>query len=151
MARNKAAAAENPSHPEPQDGAGQAADSSPPPPAGDAAVPATADAGKAAGSKWATRFSSWADHEAGVHLTEDRQNRRMTIGFDEKPAEAVRKLLKQEYGYKFDGEDQLWYKRINPAKARQGRDEAEELAFKAANLIRQEKGLEPKKAFSLGM
>ena len=150
MARNKPSPDANTPHPEAQDAAA-AADISFPPPTGQPAAPAGEDAGPGAGSKWATRFSSWADHEAGVHLTEDRQNRRMTITFDEKPAEAVRKLLKQDYGYRFDGEDQLWYKRINPAKARQARDEAEEVAFKAATLIREEKGMEPKKAFSLGM
>ena len=43
----------------------------------------------------------------------------MTIRFDEKPSEAVRKLVKEEHSYRFDGEDKVWYKRINPAQARQ--------------------------------
>jgi hypothetical protein len=43
------------------------------------------------------------------------------------------------------------YKRINQAKQRQSREEAEALAFKAANMIREKKGLEQKEAFSLGM
>jgi hypothetical protein len=120
-------------------------------PAGHDAAPAAADAGEPHRSKWLARFNSWADHEVGVRLTEDRQNRRMTIRFEEKPGEAVRKLLKEEYGYRFDGEDAVWHKSINPAKARQSRGEAEELAFKAANLIRQEKGLEQKTAFLIGM
>jgi hypothetical protein len=38
-------------------------------------------------------------------------------------------------------------KRINPPTARQSREEAEELAFQVANMIRQEKGLEQKKSF----
>ena len=49
----------------------------------DAAVPARKSA-------WLARFPTWTDAEAGVHLIEDRQNRRMTIKFDEKPSEAVR-------------------------------------------------------------
>ena len=76
----------------------------------------------------------------------------MTIKFDEKPSEQVRALMKGEpYGFRFDGEDEVWYKKISQAKSRQSHQEAEELAFKAANIIRQEKGLEPKKAFALGM
>ncbi len=86
-----------------------------------------------------------------MHLTEDRENRRMTIKFDEKPSEAIRDLLKKQHSYQFDPEDQVWYKKINPAKARQGRTEAEEVVFEAASLIRKEKGLEPKTAFNLGM
>ena len=57
----------------------------------------------------------------------------------------------EQYGYRFDGEDEVWYKKISQAKPRQSRQEAEELAFQAANMIREEKGLEPKKAFALGM
>jgi hypothetical protein len=67
------------------------------------------DAPPARKSKWVTRFGSWSDYEAGVHLIEDRQNRLMTIKFDEKPSEAVRKLLKEQHGYRFEPEDQLWY------------------------------------------
>jgi hypothetical protein len=75
----------------------------------------------------------------------------MTIKFDEKSSEALRKLLKEKHGYRFEPEDQLWYKRINQAKPRQSRQEAEELAFQAANVIRQEKGLEPKQAYGQGL
>ena len=76
----------------------------------------------------------------------------MTIKFDKKPSEEVRALMKgEQHGYRFDGEDEVWYKKISPAKPRQSRQEAEDLAFQAANIIRAEKGLEPKKAFSLGM
>ncbi len=76
----------------------------------------------------------------------------MTIKFDEKPSEEVRALMKgEQYGFRFDGEDELWYKKVSPAKPRQCRQEAEDLASQAANLIRAEKGLEPKKAFALGM
>ena len=110
------------------------------------------DAAPARKSTWLARFPSWTDPESGVHLTEDRQNRRMTIKFDEKPSEEVRALMKgEQYGFRFDGEDEVWYKKISPAKPRQSRQEAEDLAFQAANLIREEKGLEPKKAFALGM
>ena len=112
----------------------------------------TPDAAPARKSTWLARFGSWSDYEAGVHLIEDRQNRRMTIKFDEKPSEKVRALMKgEQHGYRFDGEDEVWYKKISPAKPRQSRQEAEDLAFQSANMIREEKGLEPKKAFGLGM
>jgi hypothetical protein len=100
---------------------------------------------------WAKRFGSWTDNLAGVHLTEDRQNRRMLIQFDEKPSAEVRALLKGEpYGYRFDAEDKAWYKPINPAKPRQVREDADNLFLEVANLIRKEKGLEPHKALSVG-
>jgi hypothetical protein len=103
-------------------------------------------------SKWVTRFGSYGDYQAGVRLIEDRKNRRMTIQFEEKPSDAVRAVLKsEEYGYRYDSEDQLWYKAINPAKPRQSREEADELVQKLANMIRQEKGLEPKEAYSRGV
>lgn len=112
----------------------------------------TPDAAPARKSTWLARFGSWSDYEAGVHLIEDRQNRRMTIKFDEKPSEAVRALMKgEQQGFRFDGEDEVWYKKISQAKPRQSRQEAEELAFQAANMLRAEKGLEPRKAFALGM
>jgi hypothetical protein len=149
MSRKREAA--NPAAQAPQAQATAPAEAQQDAPAGQDAAPAPTDAGEPHRSKWLARFSSWGDHEAGVNLTEDRQNRRMTIRFDEKPSDAVRTLLKEEHGYRFDGEDQVWYKPINPAKARQGRSEAEELAFQAANLVRQDKGLEPKKAFLIGM
>ncbi len=57
----------------------------------------------------------------------------------------------EQYGFRFDGEDEVWYKKIGQAKPRQSRQEAEDLAFQAANMIREEKGLGPKKAFALGM
>jgi hypothetical protein len=98
-------------------------------------------------SKWAPRFGSFGDFGAGVHLIEDRQNRRMTIQFQEKPSEAVRALMKgEEYGFKFDAGDQVWYKRIDPAKPRQSREEAEELAYLVAKMVREEKGLPPLQA-----
>jgi len=100
-------------------------------------------------SKWVSRFDFWDDYQAGVHLAEDRENHRMTIKFDEKPSEPVRNVMKKEHAYQFDGEDQLWWKRVNFAKPRQTRQEAEDLAFQVANMIRQEKGLEQKQSFSL--
>ena len=109
------------------------------------------DAPAARKSAWLARFRTWKDAEVGVHLTEDRQNRRMTIKFDEKPSEEVRALLKGErYGFRFDGEDEVWYKKISPAKPRQSRQEAEDLAFQAANLIREEKGLGPNEGLRAG-
>ena len=100
-------------------------------------------------SKWVPRFGSHGDYEAGVHLIEDRENKRMLIKFDEKPSEPVRALMKSpDYGYRFDGEEQVWYKFINEARPRQSRREADELFLKVANMIRQEKGLEPRTAIS---
>ncbi len=149
MARKKAV--ENPITQEPQSEPAAPVDSrQDAPPGQDSSSPAAGPA-EPYRSKWADRFNSWGDHEAGVTVIEDRQNRRMTIKFDEKPSDPVRKLMKEQHGYRYDGEDQVWYKRINPAKARQHRDEAEDVAFKAASLIRQEKGLEPKAGFNLGM
>jgi len=60
-------------------------------------------------------------------------------------------MKSERYGYRFDSEDQVWYKKINPAKARQARNEADQLGFTVANMIRHEKGLEQKTAFNLGM
>ncbi len=101
---------------------------------------------------WLARFPAWTDAEAGVHLVEDRQNRRLTIKFDEKPSAAVRGVMKaDQYGFRFDGEDEVWYKKIGQAKERQSHQEAEALALLVANMIREEKRLEPKKAFALGM
>jgi hypothetical protein len=101
---------------------------------------------------WTGRVGGgWTDAQAGVHVIEDHPNRRMTIKFDEKPSEAVRSVLKKEYSYQFDYEDQLWWKKVNFAKPRQARQEAEDAGFQVANMIRQEKGLEPKQSFNLGL
>jgi hypothetical protein len=103
-------------------------------------------------SKWVSHFGSYGDYEVGVRLIEDRINRRMTIQFQEKPPEAIRAVLKgDEYGYRFDAQDQLWYKPINQDKPRQSRQEAEELVHKVANMIRQDKGLEQKESFARGV
>jgi hypothetical protein len=103
-------------------------------------------------SKWAPRFGVFGDYEAGVRLIEDRQNRRLTIQFAEKPSEAVRAVLKSaEHGYRFDGEDQVWYKPINPDKPRQSREEADDLVYRVADMIRQEKGLPLRKPASVAM
>lgn len=98
-------------------------------------------------SKWAPKFGVFGDYAPGVRLIEDWQNRRMTIQFQDKPSEAVRAVLKsEEHSYRFDGEDQVWYKRINHDKPRQSREEADELVLKVADMIRQEKGLPPREA-----
>jgi hypothetical protein len=76
----------------------------------------------------------------------------MAIKFDEKPSQDVRTLIKgDQYGFRFDCEDKVWYKKISKAKLRQSRQEAEDLAAQAANMISNEKGLEPNNAFTLGM
>ena len=96
-------------------------------------------------SKWVQRFGIFGDYEAGVRLIEDRQNRRMTIKFETKPSEPIRAVMKNpERGWRFDDEDEVWYKRINPAKSRQSREEAEELVYEVADMLRKEKGLPPK-------
>ncbi len=121
------------------------------PAAGEMSPPA-GELSPAATSSWNTRIGGgWTDAEVGVHLNEDHRNRRTTIKFDEKPSEAIRKLIKEEHGYRFDGENQLWYKRMNPATARQHRTEAEQVAFEVANLIRQERGLAQKSTFSIAV
>jgi hypothetical protein len=121
-------------------------------PTGHETPQAAADAGEARRSKWLDRFDSWGDHEAGVQVIEDRQNRRMVVKFDEKPSEAILQVVKSEpYSYDYDRENKVWYKKINPATARQARTEADQLGFTVANIIRQEKGLEQKQAFGLGM
>ncbi len=115
-------------------------------------APGSSAAPEAGKSQWSSRIGGgWTDAEAGVHLNEDHANHRMTIKFDEKPSEAVRNVMKKDHGYQFDDEDQLWWKRVNFAKARQVRKEAEDVAFQVANMIRQERGLEQKQSFSLGM
>ena len=131
---------------------GLSGNETPPTASAAAEAPPAGEAPQDGRAAWSTRIVGiWTDVEAGVHLREDQTNRRMTIQFDEKPQEGVRRLLKEEHGYRFDGENKLWYKRINPAAARQYRDEAEQLAFEAANLVRQERGLEQKSSFSLGV
>jgi hypothetical protein len=145
MSRRKSVDATNEVPAEAQDPAAQPADRESP------AAPAADQAANGAKRTWASRFPQWGDYDAGVHLIEDRQNRRMTIKFDDKPSQAVRDVMKKEHGYRFDGEDEVWYKPINPAKPRQCRAEAEELAFKVAGMIREEKGLEPKQAMSLAL
>ncbi|HVS38637.1 MAG TPA: hypothetical protein VMS17_23980 [Gemmataceae bacterium] len=103
-------------------------------------------------STWLARFPAWTDVEAGVHLVEDRQNRRLIIKFDDKPSKEVRAVMKApQYGWRFDDEDVVWHKKIGQAKERQSHHEAEALALRVANMIREEKGLEPKKAFALGV
>jgi hypothetical protein len=94
-------------------------------------------------SKWAPRFGSFKDNLAGVHLVEDRKNKRMTIQFEEKPSDDVRAVMKGDpYHYRFDNEEQLWYKPISPHTPNTSRAEADELVLKVANMIRAEKGIE---------
>jgi hypothetical protein len=94
-------------------------------------------------SKWLPRFGIFTDVQAGVHLVEDRKNKRMTIQFKEKPSDAVRGVMKGEpYLYRYDAEEKLWFKRINQATPAATRAEADELAGKVASMIRTEKGLE---------
>jgi hypothetical protein len=94
-------------------------------------------------NKWLPRFGIFTDVQAGVHLVEDRANKRMTIQFTDKPSDAVRAVIKGEpYLYRYDGEEKLWYKPIKQAAAAASRAEADELAATVARMIRSEKGLE---------
>ncbi len=98
-------------------------------------------------SPWQKRFGSFTDNMAGVRLIEDRENKRMMIQFNEKPSDAVRDMMKSEpYQYRYDTEQQVWYKPISPHTPVSSRGEAQELAFKVADLIRSEQGLEPRVA-----
>jgi hypothetical protein len=115
------------------------------------ALEAAEQAVAANNSKWVSRFGSFGDYQAGVRLIEDRQNRRMTIQFQDKPSDAVRALLKsKEHGFRYDPNDKLWYKPIDQAKHIQSRQEADELVYKVANMLRAEKGLE-QKDYGVGM
>ena len=94
-------------------------------------------------SKWLPRFGIFTDVQAGVHLVEDRANKRMTIQFKDKPSDAVRAVIKGEpYLYRYDGEEKLWFKPIKQSTPAASRAEADELAAKVASMIRTEKGLE---------
>jgi hypothetical protein len=121
-------------------------------PEGAEAPRAAADDTEARRSQWLNRFDSWGDHEAGVTVIDDRQNRRMIVKFQDKPSKDVRDVMKGEpYEYKFDDGEQLWYRKYSAAIARQARTEADQLGFTVANIIRGEKGLEQKEAFGIGM
>jgi hypothetical protein len=103
-------------------------------------------------SSWISRFDSWGDHDVGVTLIEDREKGRMTIAFAEKPPERVRSFLKTHpNGVRYDEQAKVWYKHVNRANPKQTRRETEELAFEAANMLRQDKGLPLKESFWLGM
>ena len=71
MARKRQAA--NPAEQAPQAEPTVPAETGQDAPTGHDTAPAAADAGEPHRSKWLARFNSWADHEAGVRLTEDRQ------------------------------------------------------------------------------
>ena len=115
MARKRDAA--QPAEPVPQGDPTAPAETRQDGPAANVTPPAATDAAEARRSKWLPRFDSWGDHEAGVTVLEDRQNRRMTIKFDDKPSEAAREVMKGEpYGFKFDPDEQLWYKKFTPAR-----------------------------------
>jgi hypothetical protein len=130
----------NPVQPQDQQAEGSATD-----------APGTGEPPQAGKSKWVARFGSFGDYQAGVRVIEDRENHLMTIKFNEKPSQAVRDVMKsKEHGFQFDPEEQVWYKKISAARPAQSRKEADDLAFTVANMIRAEKGLEQKPAFSLG-
>jgi hypothetical protein len=73
--------------------------------------------------KYDPRPASYVDREAGVKVREDRKNNLMTIALRDEPPGEVTDML-GDAGY----------------------DEARELAFQAANLIREEAGLPQKES-----
>jgi hypothetical protein len=90
-------------------------------------------------------FGGNLDVQAGVHLVEDRPNKRMTIQFAEKPSAEVLAVVKsEEFGYRYDTDEKLWYKRINQAKPRKSRAEVDELFFQVVDMLRAEKGPPPR-------
>ena len=76
-----------------------------------------------------------------VHLYRNRRMNQVAIRFDEKPAEPVRKRLRDE-GYKWREAEGVWTKQLGEHKAT-GQLAAERLVDEVANGIRAEGGLAP--------
>ncbi len=91
------------------------------------------------------RAGFWRDNEAGVRIEEDYQNKLTTIVSRDKLPEAAQKLL-EEAGYRKDGAN-AYTKPIDYLRRREHREEAENLVLDVDNLVRAEKGLEPRKSF----
>jgi len=96
---------------------------------------------------WKSQFGHWRDNVAGVRIEEDRDNSLLTIIFKEKaPAMAV-KLL-EERGWVedlkvFGG----WSSKIDPLRKRTSREIGDALVLEVDNIIREGKGLPPRKSF----
>jgi hypothetical protein len=85
-------------------------------------------------------FKIATDVLAGVHLAESRRFRRSEISFDEKPSQPVIDKLK-ESGFRWNGQDRLWAKRIDAPSALQDRIDAERTYQDVAKMIREERGI----------
>lgn len=88
----------------------------------------------------------WRDNEAGVRIEEDRKNRLTTILFREDPPEAATDRL-ADAGYKRDGDDRVYSKKIDGMRAYQHREEAEQLVLDVTNDVREAKGLPPRESY----
>lgn len=99
--------------------------------------------------KWPSRpdpFGIATDYQAGVHLSENRRDRRMEIKFDEgrredKPSQAVIDRLK-ETGYRWNPSHKLWTHPVRSDSAMATRIDAERLYRDVCQMIREEKGIE---------
>ncbi len=85
-------------------------------------------------------FGVASDYLAGVHLRQSRMNRRVEIGFDDKPPQEVIDKLK-ENGYRYSSHDKVWTKPIHEDSAMRTRIEAERLYKETADMVRQSKGI----------
>jgi hypothetical protein len=79
------------------------------------------------------------DSAAGVRLFENKQGRVMAIAFDEKPAQPVIDLIKEE-GYRWNPTDRVWTHAIQRDTAMGTRIDAERLYHEICQMIRQDKG-----------
>lgn len=85
-------------------------------------------------------FGVASDYLAGVHLRQSRMNRRVEIGFDDKPPQEVIDKLK-ENGYRYNSQDKVWTKPVVGDSAMRTRIEAERLYKETADMVRQSKGI----------
>jgi len=101
-------------------------------------------------AEWKQRVGYWRDNEAGVRIEEDRRNGVSTIIFrDDVPDQSMRKAKQamRENGWQEDRHEGGWSKKIDRLRASQSREDAENMVLAVANIIREEKGLEPKQSF----
>lgn len=85
-------------------------------------------------------FGIAKDYLAGIQLLESHRYRQMQIRFDEKPSQAAIDAVK-EAGFRWNGQEKVWVKPIQPATAMQTRIDSERLFKDVAEQIRQEKGV----------
>jgi hypothetical protein len=95
---------------------------------------------------WKSRMGHWRDNEAGVRIEEDRRNNLSTIIFKEEPPAKAVKLL-QEHGWQEDKEGGGWSRKIDPLRPGESRAKADDIVLALDNIIREGKGLPPRKSF----